>query len=204
MYYTLPQNDHGLPHDPFKAIVAPRPIGWISSISADGVANLAPYSFFNAVSSTPHIVMFSSAGWKDSVANISATGEFVCNYVGENLAEPMNATSVPAPSDVDEFDFAAIASAPSRQVAPPRVADAWAALECRLCEITAAKAADGSTTDNWLVFGEVVGVYIDDRAIRDGRFEVDIARPVARLGYLDFAGIDGRFELKRPDWPRPK
>ena len=200
MQYALPGNDHGLAHDPFKAIVAPRPIGWISSLSPAGVANLAPYSFFNAVSSSPHIVMFSSNGWKDSVANIAQTGEFVANYVDEPLAEAMNATSVPAPGAVSEFDYAGLRAAPSRWVAPPRVARARAALECRLSEIIQPKTADGGDSGHWLVLGEVVGVYIEDEAIVDGRFQVELTRPVARLGYLDFAGIGGTFELRRPDW----
>ena len=134
-HFYEPAKGHNLPHDPFKAIVAPRPIGWISSQDAEGRLNLAPYSFFNAVCDRPPMVMFSSSGWKDSVANIKATGEFVCNLVTRPLAEKMNQTSATLPHGASEFDFAGLAAAPSRIVSPPRVAGAPAALECKLVEI---------------------------------------------------------------------
>lgn len=200
MFYETAKRDHGLPHDPLKAIVAPRPIGWISSLSAQGVPNLAPYSFFNLIASRPDLVMFSSETEKDSLSNIRATGEFVVNHVGQHLAEAMNQTSVPAPNEVDEFDFAGIEAAPSRLVKPPRVAAAYAALECRLVEIHPLKDANGNAAQSIMTIGEIVGVHIDETVLRDGRFDVAKARPVTRLGYRDYARQGELFEMTRPDW----
>ena len=151
MFYEPKKGDHGLPHTPFKALVAPRPIGWVSTLSANGVANIAPYSFFNAVSAMPDMVMFSSYGWKDSIENISQNGEFVCNYVNEDMTEAMNITSIDAPSDISEFDTAKIKTANSRLVAPPRVEGTPAALECRKTEIIELKDASGNATDHFMV-----------------------------------------------------
>ncbi|GIL00296.1 MAG: flavin reductase [Alphaproteobacteria bacterium] len=200
MFYETARRDHGLPHDPFKAIVAPRPIGWISTVSADGRFNLAPYSFFNAVSSRPELVMFSSEGEKDSVTNIRATGEFVANYVSADMARLMNATSVDAPSGVSEFDYAGLKTEKSILVAPPRVAGILAALECRATQIFALTDLDGKPAGATMVVGQVVGVHIDERALRNGRFDPRIAHPVTRLGYRDFGGPDGYFEMIRPVW----
>ena len=200
MFYDTQTRAHGLPHDPFKAIVAPRPIGWISTLSADGVANLAPYSYFNAISSRPDLILFSSEGDKDSVRNARATGEFVANHVSARVAEAMNASSVPAPAGVSEFDHCNIAAAPSRLVRPPRVADAYAALECKVTEILEPVGIDGNPAGVFVVIGQVVGVHIDDAVIRNGRFDVSLAQPVSRLGYLDFDGPDGLFSMVRPDW----
>lgn len=200
MFYETARRDHGLPHDPFKAIVAPRPIGWISSISASGAVNLAPYSFFNAVGGRPEQVMFSSETEKDSVANIRETGEFVANHVSAELAEAMNRTSVPAPHGVDEFEYAGIEKAPCRLVRPPRVALAHAALECRVTTILNLRDLDGRETGAIVVIGQVVGVHIDDAVLRDGIFDVTLARPVTRLGYMDFGGPDGYFSMIRPKW----
>ncbi|MEZ5872712.1 MAG: flavin reductase family protein [Nitratireductor sp.] len=200
MFYETSRRDHGLPHDPFKAIVAPRPIGWISTISRDGVTNLAPYSYFNAISSRPDLILFSSEGEKDSVRNARDTGEFVASHVSAKLADAMNSSSIPAPEGISEFDHCKIATARSRLVRPPRVAAACAALECRVTEIVEPKDLGGNSAGVVVVIGQVVGVYIDDSVIRDGRFDVALAEPVSRLGYLDFDGPDGLFSLARPDW----
>ena len=160
-YFYEPRKGHGLPHDPFKAIVAPRPIGWISSLDAAGRPNLAPYSFFNAFATYPPIVGFASEGRKDSVDNVEATGEFVCNLVGMELAEAMNATCAPVAHGVDEMKLAGLEAAACSMVKPPRVAAAAAALECKVLQIIRLAGLDAVPLDNWLVLGEVVGVHID-------------------------------------------
>jgi flavin reductase (DIM6/NTAB) family NADH-FMN oxidoreductase RutF len=190
---------HGLPYDPFKAIVAPRPIGWISTVDRQGRVNLAPYSFFNAVGDEPPIVAFSSGGWKDTVANIEATGEFVCNLATRALAEAMNQSSAAQPHGVDEMALAGLAAAPSRLVRPPRVAAAPAALECRLLQIIRLHALDGAPTGDWLTLGQVVAVHIDPSYLKDGRFDTAAARPIARCGYQgDYAEVTSLFEMRRP------
>lgn len=200
MFYTTDTKQHGLPHDPFKAIIAPRPIGWISTVSKDGVVNLAPYSFFNAISSNPDLLLFSSVGWKDSATNAKETGEFVCNYVGYDLARVMNQTCVDAPTAISEFDHAKIERAPSELVNPPRVAAAYAGLECRVSDILEPKDLHGNPSGAVVVIGQVVGVHIDEAVIKDGRFDVKLAKPVTRLGYMDYDGPDGYFEMFRPQW----
>lgn len=200
MFYE-PSAGHGLPHDPFKAIVAPRPIGWISTRAGDGSLNLAPFSFFNAVSTHPHLVMFSSEGEKDSVAFARETGEFVANLVSRDLAEKMNASAVNAPRGVSEFGYAGLTPEPSRLVRPPRVGEALAALECRVTEILQPKGLDGRTLDRFVVFGEVVGVHVDDAALtQDGLFDAVGAGIVSRLGYMDYASVTTTFAMRRPKW----
>lgn len=199
MFYE-PNNGHGLPHDPFKAIVSPRPIGWISTVSSTGKLNIAPYSFFNALSTNPHLVMFSSEGEKDSVVYARETGEFVCNLVGRALVEAANATSVDAPRGVSEFDYAKLETAASTLVKPPRVAQALAALECKVTEIHQPKGLDGKTGNRFMVFGEVVGVYMSEDAMTDGMFDIVKAGTVSRLGYLDFTSVTDTFQMRRPRW----
>src|SRR5690606_33412277 len=199
MFYE-PSKGHGLPHDPFKAIVAPRPIGWISSLAADGSLNLAPYSFFNALGTHPHLVMFSSEGRKDSVSFAAETNEFVANLVSRNLAEKMNASAVDAPRGVSEFDYAGLTPVPSRLVAPPRVGEAVAALECKVTEILEPKGLDGRPAGNVIVFGEVVGVHIDEAMLTDGLFDIVKAGTVARLGYMDYTSVSETFQMRRPRW----
>ncbi|MFK0691199.1 flavin reductase family protein [Mesorhizobium sp. IMUNJ 23033] len=199
MFYE-PAKGHGLPHDPSKAIVAPRPIGWISTLNRQGKINLAPYSFFNAFSTRPFIVWFSSEGEKDSASFAQETGEFVANLVSRELAEKMNRTAVDAPRGVSEFDYADLAMVPSRLVAPPRVAAAPAALECRVTEILRPRALDGSQTSAVVVAGEVVGVHIDDAYLKDGRFDIVRAGNVSRLGYMDYSSISDIFSMRRPRW----
>ncbi|CDX12086.1 Flavin reductase domain-containing FMN-binding protein [Mesorhizobium sp. ORS 3324] len=199
MFYE-PSKGHGLPHDPSKAIVAPRPIGWISTIDREGRLNLAPYSYFNAFSTRPFIVWFSSEGQKDSAAVAAETGEFVTNLVSRELAEKMNRTAVDAPRGVSEFAYADLAMAPSRLVAPPRVAAAPAALECRVTEIFRPRALDGTETSAIVVAGEVAGVHIDDTYLKDGLFDIVRAGNVARLGYMDYASVNEIFSMRRPRW----
>ena len=199
MFYE-PKNGHGLPHDPFKAIVAPRPIGWISTRNRAGEVNLAPYSFFNAFSTHPFLVWFASGGEKDSVAFARDSGEFVVNLVGRELAAKMNASSVNAPRGVSEFGHAGLEAAPSRLVKAPRVAGAPAALECKLTEIFAPKDLEGRDHDIKVVTGEVVGIHIDDAMLTDGLFDVVKAGNVARLGYMDYSSVTEIFSMRRPRW----
>lgn len=198
MFYTPMAGDHGLPFDPFKAIVAPRPIGWIASRDGEGRLNLAPYSYFNAVSTKPHIVMFSSEGIKDSVTNIEATGEFVCSLATWDLRLQMNETSASLPHGTSEFEVAGLEMAESRTVSVPRVAASPAALECKLIKTDHLKGLDGEWCGSVVVFGEVTGIYVADNAIRDGRFDMAGQRTIARCGYKDYAVVDELFEMSRP------
>ena len=200
MFYE-PGKGHGLPHDPFKAIVAPRPIGWISSVGKNGEVNLAPYSFFNALSTNPHLVMFSSEGEKDSVVFSRETGEFVVNLVGRALVEAMNASAVDSPRGVSEFEYAGLTPVASRLVKPPRVEGALAALECKVTEILEPKGLDGQTGDRFVVFGEVVGVHIDRAMLEDGVYQTVRAQPILRGGGpADYFAIteDQLFRMRRP------
>src|SRR5215469_1677492 len=190
---------HNLPHDPFKAIVAPRPIGWISSRDAHGRVNLAPYSFFNAVCDHPPMVMFSSSGLKDTAGNIQETGEFVCNLVTRRLAGQMNQTSASLPHGINEFEVAGLAAAPSRIVKPPRVAEAPAALECRLAQMIQLHDLDGATLDQYVTVGQVVGVHIDCAYLADGLFNLLATHPVQRAGYVaDYTEATMGFQMARP------
>ena len=199
MFYR-PEDGHGLPHNPFAAIVSPRPIGWIASRDGEGRDNLAPYSFFNAVAYTPPQVMFASTsakpdrdGTKDSVANIRETGVFCVNIVEYAMRELMNRTSGAWPRETDEFEDAAIMRAPCREIACSRVAGAPASLECRSREIIRLAGAA-----NVMVIGEVVGVHLRDDCLREGRFDVTTYQPVARLGYMDYTRVSELFEMQRP------
>ena len=199
MHYDTLKNDHGLRFNPFKAVVAPRPIGWISTIGTDGSRNLAPYSFFNAVSDHPPMVMFSSSGRKDSLSNLEATGEFTCALATWSLRERMNLTSAPVRRGVDEFALAGLTPAASRLVKPPRVAESPVALECRLWKVVELPGERGG--HGYVVaFGHVVGVYIDDRFIRDGIVDTGAMKPIARQGYMEYSVVtpDSVFALNRP------
>ena len=199
MFYEPDRRDKRLlPHDPFKAIVAPRPIGWITSISAKNQVNLAPYSYFNGVNSAAHLVMFGSEGRKDSLNNIAETREFVCSLATWDLREVMNATSAPLPRGINEMEHAGLAAAPSRLVKPPRVAASPCALECRLIKIVALETADGAPVDGHVVFGQVVGVHIDDRFIVDGLLDTAAMKPIARCGYDQYAVVESVFSMTRP------
>jgi flavin reductase (DIM6/NTAB) family NADH-FMN oxidoreductase RutF len=196
-----PKDGHGLPYDPFKAIIAPRPIGWISTVDAEGRNNIAPYSFFNAIASKPDLVMFSSEGMKDSPANAKATGEFVFNLATLPLAEAMNRTATDVGPEVDEFELAGIATAPCRLVRPLRVAASPAALECRVVQVMELHDLDGRPIDRHIVIGQVVGVHIDRRYLKDGRFDTAAAQPVGRGGYADYAAVTEIFTMP---WPNPR
>lgn len=198
MFYDAVKNDHGLRNDPFKAIVAPRPIGWVTTMSGKGDINLAPYSFFNGISSRPALVMFSSEGLKDSVRFIVETGEFVCNLATWDLREAMNATSAPLPRGVNEMEHAGLAPAPSRLVKPPRVKASPCALECKLIKIVPIESAGGMAVDCHVVIGHVVGVHIDDRFIVDGLLDTAALKPIARCGYDQYAVVESVFSMQRP------
>lgn len=200
MFYR-PAEGHGLPHNPFNAIVTPRPIGWISSRGASGQNNLAPYSFFNAVAYVPPQVMFASTAakedrgdTKDSVANIRETGVFCVNIVEYAMRDVMNASSATLPREVDEFDHAGIAQAPCSEIDCARVANAPASLECRMTQIVKIEGAH-----NFVVFGEVVGVHMRDDTLVDGRFDITTFTPLSRMGYRDYTRVTDVFELTRPD-----
>ena len=199
-YFYEPSKGHGLPHNPFKAIVAPRPIGWISSIDQQGRVNLAPYSFFNAFAETPPVIGFcTSHVRKDSVNNIDATGEFVANFCGADLAQEMNISSASVAPGVDEMKLAGLEAAASTLVKPPRIARAIAALECKLISTTQLKNAKGDLIDTWLTLGEVVGVHINDAFLKDGIFDTAAARPLGRCGYKgDYVEVNTLFEMIRP------
>ena len=198
MHYEPKSNDHGLPHDPFKALVAPRPIGWISSLDTKGAPNLAPYSFFNAISDHPHLVMFSSADVKDSQSNVERTGEFVCNLATYALRDEMNQSSAPLEHGHSEFDFARLEMAPSLKVKAPRVAASPVALECRYVETVALRDADGHRSRYSGVIGEVVMIHIDESLIVDGIVDLALAQPIARCGYRDYAVVTELFQMVRP------
>ncbi len=199
MYYDPRAGDHGLPHDPFKSLIVPRPIGWISSISGDGVVNLAPYSFFNGVAANPAVVMFAPGGAqrKDSLRNVGETGEFVVNVATDGQRYQMNETSAVVPCEVDEFALAGLEALPSRMVKPPRVVGAPAHLECRHLQ-TITLPADDPGSPNHLVLGLVVGIHIDDAILTDGMVDMAKFRPIARLGYMDYTVVDNVFTMMRP------
>ena len=199
LFYATAENAHGLKHDPFKAIVAPRLIGWIGTKARDGRRNLSPYSFFNAVSDAPKLVMFSSSGHKDSVTNIEETGVFTCSLASRDLAERMNASSVAVPRGVDEFAIAGLTAAAGRLVDAPYVGEAHAALECRMTQILRPVDLDGRESDNWVVFGQVVGIHISQDILRDGMIDMAVARPLGRMGYMDYCdGGTDVFAMTRP------
>lgn len=199
MFYRTDTNDHGMAHDPFKAIVAPRPIGWIGTKGRDGSFNLSPYSFFNIVSDTPKLVMFSSSGRKHSLRNAEETGVFTASLASRHLAGHVNASSAPVDYGVNEFALAGLTATMGQVVDAPYVAEAYTALECRLTEIIQPKGLDGEKSQSFMVFGEVVGIHISERIIRDGRIAMDLARPIARMGYMDYAdGGTDVFQISRP------
>ena len=198
MFYDAIRNDHGLAVDPFKAIVVPRPIGWISTVSEQGVNNLAPYSFFNAFADAPNYVAFGSGGRKDSLSNIEATGVFAVNLATFDLREAVNATSAKVAPHVDEFQVSGLTPVPCRLINCARVGESPAVLECRHFKTVELPDDDGHISD-FLVIGRVVGVYIDDRYIIEGRVQVADMKPIARLGYSEYATVDKVWRMRRPD-----
>ena len=204
MYYDPRRNDHGLPRNPMLALVVPRPIGWISTVSRSGVVNLAPYSFFNLVSGSPPFVMFSSKPRKDSQRNAEETGEFVCNLATYDLREVVNATSTEWGPAISEPERAGLEMAPCRAVKPPRVARSPVALECKYFKTVELVSSDGTRNASSLVLGEVVGVHIDDAVIVNGMVDVTRMQPLARLGYMDFCAVNELFAIQRPAAPGPE
>ena len=199
LFFEPDQRDRTLlPHDPFKAMVIPRPVGWISTMSRSGALNLAPYSYLNGFSSTPRIVGFSSEGDKDSSAFAEETGEFVWSMATYELREQMNATAAPLPRGQSEFDHARLETAPSRLVKPPRVLGSPAAMECRVTQVIRLKDLGGATLQRVLVLGEVIGMHIDERFVRDGRLDAAAMRPIARCGYDEYAVVERVFSMARP------
>lgn len=192
MFYR-PKDGHGLPRNPFTAIVAPRPIGWISTRGSIG-ANLAPYSFFNAVAYEPPQVMFASTGAKDSLRNLQETGVFCVNIVGEAQFHAMSETSASVAPEVSEFALAGVGIAECQEIDCPRVADAPAALECRVSQVIELEGQN-----NFLILGQVVGVHLCEDCMTEGRLDARKYRPVARMGYMDYAVIRDLVELARPD-----
>lgn len=200
-HFYDPADGHGLAHDPLNAIVAPRPIGWISTVSPEGVRNLAPYSFFNLFAYRPPIVGFCSATRKDSLHNVEATGEFVWNLATWELREAMNATAATVAGDVDEFALAGLEAAPSRFVTPARVAASPVQFECKVTQIVRLHDRHGADMPYWMVFGEAVGIHIDTAMIVDGSYRTARAEPITRGGGpADYFRItdDARFEMRRP------
>lgn len=200
MFYE-PKNGHGLPHNPFNAIVTPRPIGWISTRGKDGIDNLAPYSFFNATAYVPPQVMFASTGTKpdrdgskDSVSNIRDTGVFCVNIVEYAMRDAMNASSATIPAGQSEFDRAGLTRVECETIPCARVEGVPAALECTLVDIIRLRGES-----NFMVLGEVTGIYLRDDCLKDGIFDITSYRPLTRLGYRDYSSITDLFSLARPD-----
>lgn len=208
MFYRTDQ-PHGLPHNPFNALVTPRPIGWISSLDHEGNVNLAPFSFFNAVAYSPPQIMFAVSGYhadgglKDSVRNIQEMREFVVNVATWDLREAMNITSAMAPKDTDEFDLAGLEKEPSEMVAPPRVKASPAHLECRYTQTVELKRASEDAA-NLVVFGEVIGIHISENILVDGMVDMKKADVIGRLGYMDYVRVNDIFTIQRPIWPLSK
>ena len=196
-----PRLGHGLPHDPFNAIVGPRPIGWISSHDAQGRLNLAPYSFFNAFNYTPPIVGFASIGAKDTLRNVRATGEFAWNLATRPLAEAMNASCATVAPEANEFELAGLTPVASTLIGVPRVAESPVSFECRVTQIIQLKGADGGQVDTWLTLGEVVGIHIDPALLKEGVYDTAAAQPILRAGgpadYFSI-GPDQLFRMRRP------
>lgn len=201
MHVYEPAKGHGLRHNPFNAIIAPRPIGWISSRTRNGEINLAPYSFFNAFNYDPPILGFASISWKDTVQNVSETGEFVWNLVSKELGDKMNVTSSPLARGVDEFEIAGLTKVRSRFVDVPRVAESRAAMECKVTDVVQFKNHEGKPVQGWLILGEVVAVYIDKSLIKDGVYQTALPNPILRAGrggdYVEVTQ-DRMFEMERP------
>lgn len=203
--FFRPRDGHGLPHDPFKAIVAPRPIGWVSSLDVEGNANLAPYSFFNGCGDHPPMVMFAQTGRKsreegekDTIANIRATGEFACSVVSHGLADAMNVSTGVYPADVDEFERAGLGKGRGRAIAVPHVAEAPAVLECTVFRIIDDLPVMREGLLNIIVIGEVVGIHIREDMMEGGLLDVLAYNPIARMGYMDYTTVDTRWSMKRP------
>jgi len=207
MHYYEPASGHGLPHDPFNGIVAPRPIGWISTRAGNGRANLAPYSYFNAVSHKPPMIAFSSMGRKDTLHNVEETGEFVWNLATRPLAEAMNISSAMAPREVNEFELAGLTEAPARRVRAPLVAESPVSFECRRADIIHLRDSSGNEIGNWLIVGEVIAVHIARSLLPNDNYDTAAAKPIMRAGgtsdYFEITPADW-FQMRRPNYPIEK
>ena len=199
IFFEPEQRDRKLmPHDPFKGVVVPRPIGWISSMNRAGQVNLAPYSFFNGVQSRPRIVCFCSESEKDAAAFAIDSGEFAWSMATWDLRDKMNLTSEGLPRGSSEFEFAGLATAPCRLIKAPRVADSPAAMECKVTQVVHVKDATGAETGGIVVYGQVVGMHLDERYIKEGRFDLSAVKPIARCGYDEYAVVEKVFAMTRP------
>lgn len=203
MYYDPRRNDHGFSHNPITALVIPRPIGWISTVSRLGVVNLAPYSFFNLVSGTPPFVMFASKPRKDSQRNAEETGEFVANMATYDMREVVNTSSAEFGPEVSEPERIGLEMAPCREVKPPRVARSPVVLECKYFKTVELVSSDGTRSASSIIIGEVVGIHIDDAVIVNGHIDVTRMQPLARLGYMDYCAVNELFAIRRPTVPDP-
>ncbi len=202
MFYETLENKHGLRHDPFKALIVPRPVGWITTLSNDGICNIAPYSFFNAISEKPHYVVIGSAGRKDTLRNLEETGEFTCSLATYDLRDQMNVTSAPFPAGVDEYPIASLTATASTMVKPPRVKESPAAFECKYWRtIDLPAAVPGGRPGNAAIIGLVVGIHINDDFINDGIVDTAGMGPIARMGYMDYSVVtpETTFSINRPE-----
>lgn len=199
MFYDPRTGEHGLPHNPWLALIVPRPIGWISTAGPDGTPNLAPYSCFNAISSRPPHLMFSSDSPKDSVTNAEATGYFCANLATYELREQMNQSSAPYPPEIDEFEASGLTAVPCRNIPVMRVAEAPVAVECKLSQVIALTPSSGLPCHNRIAIGEVVGIHIDERVMRDGLVDVELLQPLGRMGYREYTVPPRSFEMIRPE-----
>ncbi|MDD0974422.1 flavin reductase family protein [Pseudomonas fontis] len=199
MYYYEPAKGHGLPHDPFNAIVGPRPIGWISSHDREGRLNLAPYSFFNAFNYIPPIIGFCSVGRKDSLNNIEQTGEFAWNLATRPLAEAMNQSCAAVAPEIDEFALSQLTPAASRVIAVPRVLESPVSFECKVTQIVQLQTAAQALVPSWLILGEVVAVHIAEHLLKDGIYDTAAAEPILRGGGpADYFELGNLFKMRRP------
>lgn len=198
MFYDPRTQGHGLPHNPWLALIVPRPIGWISTVAADGTPNLAPYSCFNAITGNPPHVMFSSDGMKDSIANAEATGYFCCNLATYDLRTQMNQSAAPYPPEVDEFAACGLTAVACRNIPVPRIAESPVAIECKLAQIITLTPSSGLPCPNRIAIGEVVGIHIDERVLKDGLVDVEALKPLGRMGYREYTVPPRSFEMLRP------
>ena len=202
MFYDALENKHGLRHDPFKALIVPRPVGWVTTIGNDGICNIAPYSFFNALSDRPHYVVIGSAGRKDTLRNIEETGEFTCSLSTYELRDQMNVTSAPFPAGVDEYPMAGLTAIASSLVKPPRVKESPASFECKFWRaIDLPAAVPGGRPGNAAIIGLVIGIHINDEFVKDGIVDTAAMRPIARMGYMEYNVVtpETTFSIDRPE-----
>jgi len=200
MFYEPDKNNHGLRFNPFKSICVPRPIAWVSSLSIDGVPNLAPFSQFTNLSFDPPMVVISARFGTDTARNVNATSEFVVNMATYELKDAVNATSAVVPSDIDEAVLAGLEMVPSVLVKPKRVAASPVQMECKLYSSVVVPGRQPDHGHN-LIIGRVIGIHIKDEVLKDGRIDITRIRPLARMGYLDYTSVQEVFTMPPPDGP---